>query len=127
MMAELASIDIFPAPCKLYQALLADGAFKIIAVKQADADGQQNEWTRTKESCLIQAQKAWVRPVSDRANGRYRCFPAPLGRFPEPPVLPQFTWAQIVRLAFTDRGRLISSPEHPLFKKWAGRDVGAIG
>ena len=29
---------------------------------------------------------------------------------------------QIFRLGFRDRGRLIDSPEHPLFKKWAARD-----
>jgi hypothetical protein len=127
MMAPLQAIDISPQPYKLYQVLTADGAFKIIAIKQADADGQQNEWTRTKEACLIQAQTGWFRPVSDRSNGRYRNFPAPPGRFPEPPGFPDFTWSQIVRLAFTDRGRLINSPEHPLFRKWAGRDGGNIG
>jgi hypothetical protein len=127
MMAELASIDVYPLAHKLYQIITAEGAFKIIAIKQADADGHQDEWTRTKETILVQAQKAWVRPVSDRPNNRYRSFPAPIGRFPEPPVFPEFTWGQIVRLAFTERGRLISSPEHPLFKKWAGLDGGAIG
>jgi hypothetical protein len=25
-------------------------------------------------------------------------------------------------LAFRDKGRLVDSPEHPLFKKWAARD-----
>jgi hypothetical protein len=82
MLAALLAIDIFPMPYKLFQVLAADGAFRIIAIKQANADGQQNEWTRTKETALIRAQTAWVRPVSDRENGRYRCFPAPPGRFP---------------------------------------------
>ena len=30
--------------------------------------------------------------------------------------------AKIFRLAFRDKGRLIDSTEHPLFKKWAARD-----
>jgi hypothetical protein len=127
MVEALVAIDIYPVPYKLYQIITADGGFLIMAVKQADADGGQNEWTRSKEITLAQAQKGWVRPLSDKANGRYRCFPAPPGRFPEPPVFPDFTWSQIVRLAFTARGRLISSPEHPLYKKWAGRDGGDIG
>jgi hypothetical protein len=126
MLAPLLAIDIYPAPYKLFQVLTADGGFRIIAIKQANADGQQNEWTRTKETALIHAQKGWVRSVSDRENGRYRVFPAPTGRFPEPPIFPQLTWGQIVRLAFTDRGRLIDSPQHPLFMKWAGRDGGDI-
>jgi hypothetical protein len=38
-----------------------------------------------------------------------------------------FAWpdlkpAKIFKLAFRDKGRLIDSVEHPLFKKWAARD-----
>jgi hypothetical protein len=31
--------------------------------------------------------------------------------------------AKIFKLAFRDKGRLIDSPEHILFRKWAARDV----
>jgi hypothetical protein len=125
MLAELASISIDAAPYKLFQLITAEGAVKIIAVRQAEVDGSQNEWTRSKEVALTRAQKTWVRAISDMANGRYRVFEAPSGRFPEP-VFPGHTWGQLIRLAFTDRGRLINSPQHPLFRKWAGhdRDVG---
>jgi hypothetical protein len=60
----------------------------------------------------------------DKENGKYRAFPAPLGRFADP-VWPELKQAKIFRLAFRDRGRLIDSTDHPLFKKWAARDTDA--
>ena len=35
---------------------------------------------------------------------------------------PMLKPAKIFRLAFRDKGRLIDSPEHTLFQKWAARD-----
>ena len=61
---------------------------------------------------------------TDKPNGRYRVFEAPAGRFGEP-VFPDLSMAKIIRMAFTDRGRLINSPEHPLFLKWAARELKA--
>jgi hypothetical protein len=122
MVAELASIDIDALPYRLWQILTAEGASIIIPVRQADLDGNQNSWNQTKETALIRAQSVWLRVSSDRPNGRYRAFEAPPKRFADP-VFPDLSMAKIIRLAFTDRGRLIDSPQHPLFLKWAGRDA----
>ena len=46
---------------------------------------------------------------------------AAIGRFDDP-QWPDLKPAKIFRLAFRDKGRLIDSTEHPLFKKWAARD-----
>lgn len=121
MIAELASIGIDALPFKLFFTLTAEGGHKIVPVRQGDIDGSINEWTRTKEVALARAQQVWVRVISDRVNGRYRVFEAPPGRFPEP-VFPDMKWPKLVRLAFTDRGRLIDSVDHPLFRKWSARD-----
>ncbi len=64
----------------------------------------------------------WVRLYTDRANKAYKVFPAPAGRFGEP-QFPDLTHAKIFRLAFRDKGRLLDSTEHPLFLKWAARDI----
>ena len=48
-------------------------------------------------------------------------YPAPEGRFSEP-QWPQLKEARIFKLAFRDKGRLIDSTEHTLFKKLAARD-----
>jgi len=117
MVAELASIDIDALPYRLWQILTAEGSSIIIPVRQADLDGNQNSWNQTKETALIRAQSVWLRVGSDRPNGRYRAFEAPPTRFADP-VFPDLSMAKIIRLAFTDRGRLIDSPQHPLFLKW---------
>ena len=122
MVAELASIDIDAFPYRLWQILTAEGASLIVPVRQADLDGSQNSWNLTKETALVRAQSVWLRVSSDRPNGRYRAFEAPPKRFADP-VFPDLSMAKIIRLAFTDRGRLINSPEHPLFLKWAGCDA----
>lgn len=122
MVPELNSIGIDPLPHAVYQIITVDGTTRLVPVRQADMDGGQNEWTRTKEIALIKGIKNWVRLVSDRANGRYRVFPAPDGRFPNP-LWPDLSLAKLIKLAFTERGHLIDSPEHPLFKKWAARDA----
>ena len=63
----------------------------------------------------------WVRLFTDQENHCYKVFHAPVGRFADP-IWPELKQAKIFRLAFRDKGRLIDSTEHPLFKKWAARD-----
>jgi hypothetical protein len=70
---------------------------------------------------LIQSFDEWVRLFTDQANHCYKVFPATAGRFGEP-QWPDLKPAKIFKLAFRDKGRLIDSVEHPLFRKWASRD-----
>jgi hypothetical protein len=105
----------------LYLAITPRGAIRIVPVRQANTDGEQNEYHRTKEVGLIQSFDEWVRLFTDQENRCYKVFPAPVGRFSEP-QWPELKHAKIFRLAFRDRGRLVDSVEHPLFKKWAARD-----
>jgi hypothetical protein len=85
------------------------------------ADGEQNDYDRTKEIGLVRARDEWVRLYTDQGNRCYKVWPAPLGRFADP-IWPPLKPAKIFRLAFRDRGRLIDSAEHPQFLKWAARD-----
>jgi hypothetical protein len=57
----------------------------------------------------------------DAENHCYDTFPAPVDRFGEP-QFPDLKPSRIYRLAFRDKRRLIDSPNHPLFLKWAARD-----
>ena len=77
---------------------------------------------RTKEIGLREGMKKWVRLFTDQENNAYRVFPAPAGRFADP-IWPELTHAKIFRLGFRDKGRLVDSTEHPLFKKWAAMDA----
>jgi hypothetical protein len=123
MVAPLAAIGITVTDHVLYLTVTPRGALRIIPVAGPNAEGEQNERSRTKEAALIDAIDAWVRLYADREGGCYKSFPAPVGRFGDP-NLPTIKPAKIIRLAFRDRGRLIDGPDHVLVQKWAGRDRG---
>ena len=121
MVEPLAGIGISVADHALYLTITSRGAVRIVPVRQANSDGEMNEYDRTKEIAMLQARDQWVRLFTDMENRCYQVFPAPADRFAEPqwPVLKH---AKIFRLAFRDKDRLIDSPEHTLFQKWAARD-----
>lgn len=121
MVEALNSIGITVSEHTLYLTITSLGASRIIPVRQANSDGEQNEYARTKEIGLIQAMDEWVRLFTDQENKCYKVFAAPAGRFSEP-QWPGLKQAKIFKLAFRDKGRLVDSTEHPLFKKWAARD-----
>lgn len=121
MEGPLNAIGITVTDHTLYLTITTRGAYRIVPVRQANADGDQNEYHRTKEIGLLQAIEEWVRLYTDQENRCYKVFPAPEGRFGEP-QWPDLKQSKIFRLAFRDKGRLIDSVEHPLFKKWAARD-----
>ena len=95
------------------------GGVRIIPIN-ASTD---NEYARTKEIGLLDGVDRWVRLYTDQENKCYKVFDAPPERSAEP-IWPALSHAKIFRLAFRDKGRLVDSPEHPLFKKWAARDRG---
>lgn len=122
MVAALASIGITVSNHALYLTVTARGAVKLVPVRQADADGEQNEYARTKEIGLLQGRDQWVRLYTDRENRCYKVFPAPKDRYADP-QWPELSHARVFRLGFRDKGRLLDSPQHLLFQKWAARDT----
>ncbi len=121
MIAALNGIGIAVSDNALYLTITSRGATRIVPVRQASGDGEQNEYDRTKEIGLVQARSEWVRLYTDMENRCYNVFPAPPGLFSDP-LWPELKPARIIKLAFRERGHLINSVEHPLFKKWAARD-----
>jgi hypothetical protein len=121
MVEALHGIGITVSDHVLYLTVTSQGAVRVIPVRLANSDGEQNEYDRTKEIGLARGRTEWVRLYTDLPNRCYQVYPAPPGRFPNP-VWPDLKPATIFRLAFRDKGRLVDSVEHPLFKKWAGRD-----
>ena len=73
MVASLASIGITVSDHALYLTVTSRGAVKIVPVRQADADGEQNEYARTKEIGLMQGRDrvgaALHRPREPRLQG----------------------------------------------------------
>jgi hypothetical protein len=121
MVVALDGIGITVTKHTLYLTVTSRGAVRIVPVRCAGGDGDQNEYARTKEIGLRDGVDQWVRLFTDQENRCYKVFPAPAGRFADP-IWPELKPAKIFRLAFRDKGRLIDSTEHPLFTKWAARD-----
>jgi hypothetical protein len=122
MVEPLASIGITVSNNALYLTVTSRGSYRIVPVRCADGDGEQNEYGRTKEIALIQAIDEWARLFTDLENHCYKVFAAPAGRFGAP-QFPDLKPARMFKLAFRDKGRLIDSPQHALFLKWAARDA----
>jgi hypothetical protein len=121
MVEPLAAIGISVRDHTLYLTITSRGAMKIVPVPCSDVNGEQNDFVGTKEHGLLEGINKWVRLYTDMENRCYRVFPAPEGRFADP-MWPDLKPAKIFRLGFRDRGRLIDSPQHPLFLRWAARD-----
>jgi hypothetical protein len=121
MVIALAGIGITVTEHALYLTVTSRGAVRIVPVRCASTDGEQNEYARTKEIGLRDGIDGWVRLFTDQENRCYKVFPAPVGRFADP-IWPPLKFARIFRLAFRDKGRLIDSTEHAMFTKWAARD-----
>jgi hypothetical protein len=121
MVEALASIGITVTNHTLYLTVTPRGAVRIVPIRHPDTEGSQNEYHRTKEIGLLAGIDEWVRLYTDQENRVYQVFPAPEGRFADP-IWPELKPAKIFRLAFRDKGRLVDSTEHALFKKWAARD-----
>ncbi|SRR6266496_1972496 len=122
MEVALAAIGITTTDHRLYLTVTPRGGFRLVPVREADSSGDQNEYHRSKEIALLEAMDAWKRIYTDLENHCYKVFPAPVGRFADP-IWPQLKPAKIFRLAFRDKGRLINSTEHAVYKKWAARDT----
>jgi hypothetical protein len=124
MVEPLTSIGINIADHTLYLIITPRGAMRAIPIRCPGPDGEQNEYSRTKELALLQGMDEWVRIYSDLENKAYRVFTAPAGRFADP-QWPPLKSAKLFRLMFRDKGRLLDSTEHSLFKRWAARDEDA--
>ena len=123
MVEPLDSMGITVADHTLYLTVTPEGGLRIIPVRCPNAEGEQNEWDRTKELAMIEAMDGWFRLYADRPNNGFKNYPAPAGRYGDP-KWPDIKPAKIIRLAFRDKGRLIDSTDHILVQKWAGRDKG---
>ena len=117
MVQALAGIGITVSDHTLYLTVTSHGAVRIIPIHCTT----DNEYTRTKEIGLLDGIKEWVRLYTDQENRVYKVFPAPKDRFADA-IWPVLKPAKIFRLAFRDKGRLVDTTDHPLFKKWAARD-----
>ena len=95
------------------------GVLRLWPLRLPDPDGKQNPWHRTAAVAAIKAMGGWVRVTANRSAGEYEVFVAP--NQPPPPEWPETSFPDMLRLAFTDRGRVIQDAEHPVVKQLLGR------
>src|SRR5689334_1937201 len=76
MIEALSGIGITVTDHVLYLTVTTRGAIRIVPVRQANTDGDQNEYHRTKEIGLVQAMDEWVRLFTDQENRCYKVFSA---------------------------------------------------
>lgn len=123
MLPVLNSLKISPAPYRVYLIQTETDVWRLVPVRQARKDGNQNTWDATIEIALHRAMKEWIRIYNDPdrqdGDGGWKIFPAASERFSDP-IWPALPMATLMRLAFADRGNRIDSPEHPLVQKWSG-------
>jgi len=74
MIEPLASIGITVTDHILYLTITPEGGLRIVPVRGPNAEGEQNEWDRTKEMALIEAMNGWVRMYTDKVNKAYMSF-----------------------------------------------------
>jgi hypothetical protein len=105
--------------CKYYLTITADGIVRWLVVPQSE-----NSWHVSREKCAVLARRSWGRMISNQEADQYDWFdPKEHGyevSTPEPSWPPESP-AKLFMLAFKDRGRLITDPEHALVRKLVGR------
>src|SRR5215467_6859061 len=63
MVEPLASIGISVTDHALYLTTTSRGAVRLVPVRQANSDGEQNEYARTKEIAMVQAREQVGAPI----------------------------------------------------------------
>ena len=99
MEVPLIGIGMNFAKYTLYLTLSSLGTIHVIPIL-TETD---NEYTRTKEIGLLDGVRRWVRFYTDKANKRYKVFPAPVDRFDEP-TWPQLSEAKIIPSQLSRQG-----------------------
>ena len=95
------------------------GVLRLWPIRLPDPDGRVMEWHRSAAVAASIAIKRWVRVTANRSLGAYEVFEA--ATQPSEPEWPDMSLADMIRLAFTGRGRVINDPEHPVVKQLFGR------
>jgi hypothetical protein len=87
MIEALASIGIAVNLHTLYLTVTSRGAVRIVPVRQADNEGNQSEYDRTREIGLLAGREQWVRIYTDLENRAYQSISRTQGPFRRPGVV----------------------------------------
>ena len=94
------------------------GGHLIYPLSLPDPDGRINAWVASARLAVEEAEKRWVRMVSDRALGQYLTKPAK-----DQAAMPTVSWPALSRQEVLGRaflGNLIASADHPVLLRLQG-------
>ncbi len=111
--AELADDAV---PAFVFTAITKSGDVFLWMVKAPKADGSTNPWNESALAATEEAERGWVKVVSNMGAGMYDVHAA-VANFPEP-TWPELTFPELLKLAF--KGRLIDTLDHDLLRRLRG-------
>ena len=94
------------------------GILRLWPLRLPGPDGRVNEWHRTAGVAADIATRKWVRVTANRSLGAYEVFEAV--KSPPDPEWPDLDLAEMIRVAFENRGRIIRDMQHPVVKRLFG-------
>lgn len=103
-------------PAILFTAISKAGDVFLWIVKAPKADGSTNPWNESALAATEEAERGWVKVVSNMGAGMYDVHAA-VANFPDP-EWPDVSFGELLKLAF--KGRLIDSLDHDLLRKLRG-------
>ena len=114
---EVASVlgDLVRA-VELYTAIDRQNNVFFIPIPLPGPNGVRNPWHESLLQAVVRARLVWLRITANKDLGGYDIFEA-TAKLPEP-IWPDLTREELLAIAF--RGRIITSPDHPVVQEKLG-------
>ena len=101
---------------ELYTAIDRQNNVFFIPIPLPGPNGVRNPWHESLLQAVMRAKLVWLRITANKDLGGYEIFEA-TAKLPEP-IWPDITMDELLEIAF--RGRIITSPDHPVVQEKLG-------
>ena len=101
---------------ELYTAIDRQNNVFFIPIPLPGPNGVRNPWHESLLQAVMRAKLVWLRITANKDLGGYEIFEA-TAKLPEP-IWPDITMDELLEIAF--RGRIITSPDHPVIQEKLG-------
>jgi hypothetical protein len=102
----------------LFTCINRHGVIRLWPIPLPGADGKQNSWHVSAFMAADKAKTKWVRIVPEMSAKAYTVFEA-IAAISDPDW-PEWTFQEILRIAFPEQTRIIKAPDHPIIQKLRG-------
>ena len=101
---------------ELYTAIDRQNNLFLIPIPLPGPNGVRNPWHESLLQAVMRAKLVWLRITANKDLGGYEIFEA-TAKLPEP-IWPDTTLEELLEIAF--RGRIITTPDHPVVQEKLG-------